>query len=138
MEEYQYIRDKGETVEVTNYNPIKIVQNKLKFDLNIKTMKNNITFSINDKNQFNSVNYKRTMSLKEVKALNIVFQVLNSFNNFYDYLKKLSANNNLNIKKSNYKISIIFNVEVLFKISRYSDFLDDDAIMRQLVLAAFD
>ena len=40
---------------------------------------------------------------------------MNFFDDFYDYLKKLSANKNLNIKKSNDKISIILNIEVLFK-----------------------
>ena len=68
MEEYQCITDKGETVEAINYDPIEIVQNYLKFDLNIKTQENNITFSINDKNQFPSVNYQRTMSFKRNKG----------------------------------------------------------------------
>ena len=55
------------------------------------------------------------MSFHEIKELNVQFQILNSFQDFYDYLKSLSNNNKLNIKKSNDKISIIFNIEVLLK-----------------------
>ena len=55
------------------------------------------------------------MSFDEIKKLNLQFNALESFQDFYDYLKSLSNNNKLNIKKSNDKISIVFNVEVLLK-----------------------
>ena len=55
------------------------------------------------------------MSFDEIKKLNLQFNALESFQDFYDYLKSLSNNNKLNIKKSNEKISIVFNVEVLLK-----------------------
>ena len=108
MEEYQIFSDKGETEEIVNYDPIQIEQNEIKYDLNIQNKENMITFSLIDKNQFPSVNYNRTMSFKEIKELNviIIFQALNSFNDFYDYLKSLSENKKINIRKNNDKISI--------------------------------
>ena len=53
--------------------------------------------------------------MKEIKELNNVFLSLTSFNDFYDYLKSLSNNHKLNIKKDNNKVKIIFYVEVLLK-----------------------
>ena len=83
--------------------------------LNIETKEDEITFSINDKEQLPSVNYLRTMTLKEIKELNNIFLSLTSFNDFYDYLKSLSNNHKLNIKKDDNKITLIFYVEVLLK-----------------------
>ena len=55
------------------------------------------------------------MSFQEIKGLNKVFTLLDSFNDFYEYLKTLSENKKLNLKKINDKITIIFSVEVLSK-----------------------
>ena len=86
MEEYQLNTGKGETIDIVNFAPIHLETNEIKYDLNIETSVDNITFSINDKRQFPSVNYIRTMSLKDIKDLNKVFYLINSFNDFYDYL----------------------------------------------------
>jgi len=115
MEEVPIIKEKGETIEIINFEPIKIEQNEINYLLNIETEEDKITFSINDKEQLPSVNYKRTMTLKEIKELNNVFLSLTSFNDFYDYLKSLSNNHKLNIKKDDNKITLIFYVEVLLK-----------------------
>ena len=116
MEEYQLSPHQGETVESVNYAPIQIVQNKIIYNLYIESQENKITFSINDKNQIPSVYYVRTLTLEEIKNLNQVFYILNSFNDFYDYLKKLSDNKKLSINKNNNnKISLILNAEILFK-----------------------
>ena len=114
MDEYKLNLGKGETFDIVKFDAIKINQNDFKYDLNIETKENTIHFTIKDKNQLPSINYKRSMSFKEIKELN-VHHGLNSFQDFYDYLKSLSNNNKLNIKKSNDKISIIFNIEVLLK-----------------------
>ena len=55
------------------------------------------------------------MNFKEIKGLNNIFNGINSFNDFYDYLKQYSNSNKLNIKKSNDKISItiIFTLQVI-------------------------
>ena len=115
MEEVSLITDKGETAEIRNFEPIKIEQNEINYILNIEADEDKIIFSINDKEQFPSINYIRTMSLKEIKELNNSFNVLNSFNDFYDYLKSLSNNHTLSFIKDNNKITIIFYVEVLLK-----------------------
>ena len=116
MEEYQLTSDHDETNEKINYAPIQIEQNQIIYNLNIESKGNKITFSINDKNQIPSVYYVRTLTLEEIKNLNQVFYILNSFNDFYDYLKKLSDNKKLSINKNNNnKISLILNAEILFK-----------------------
>ena len=115
MEEVSLTSDKGETDEILNFEPIKIEQNEINYILNIEADEDKITFSINDKEQFPSINYIRTMNLKEIKELNNIFNVLNSFNDFYDYLKSLSNNHTLSFIKDNNKITIIFYVEVLLK-----------------------
>ena len=107
--------NKGETIEVVKFDVIQIKHNEFKYDLYIETKENIIYFSIKDENQLPFINYKSSMSFHEIKELNVQFQILNSFQDFYDYLKSLSNNNKLNIKKSNDKISIIFNIEVLLK-----------------------
>ena len=115
MEEIPIITDKGETIEITNYNPIRIKQNEILYELNIKSKENNITLTINSKERFPSVNFSRKMNFKEIKELNKIFSLLGSINDFYDYLKLLSDNKKLNIKKWNDKISIIIYAEALLK-----------------------
>jgi len=114
-EEVPILEEKGETIDIINFQPIKIEQNEINYLLNIETKEDEITFSINDKEQLPSINYIRKMNLKEIKELNNVFNVLTSFNDFYDYLKSLSINHTLNIKKEKDKIKIIFFVEILLK-----------------------
>ena len=55
------------------------------------------------------------MNFKEIKELNQAFSVLNSFNNFYDYLQTLSNKQKINIKYNKDKITIIFNIEEISK-----------------------
>ena len=114
MDEYQLNVNKGETVIKAQFNEIQIKQNEFNYDLNIETKENTIYFSMKDK-KLPYINYKKSMSLKEIKKLNAQFYFIKSFQDFYDYLKSLSNNNKLIIKKSNNKISIIWNLEVLLK-----------------------
>ena len=115
MEKYQFNTNKGEKANIIQFDVIHIEQNKFKYDLNIEAKENTIYFAINDNNQLPPSNFKRAMSFKEIKELNVQFHALNTFGDFYIYLKSLSNNNKLNIKKSSDKISILFNVEVLLK-----------------------
>ena len=115
MEECEIITDKGETEESINFEPIIIQQNEKQYILNIETNEDKVKLYINDNKQFPSIIYKRTMRLKEIKELNYIFNILKSSYEFYDYLKQLSNNNKLNIKKSDDKITIIFYIEVLLK-----------------------
>ena len=109
------IIDEGETIKVINYNPLLIKQNEIIYELNVKSEENIITFSINDKSKFSSVYYNKKMSLEEIKNINQVFNSLKSINDFYDYLKLLSDNKKIYIKKCNNKLLIIITVEVLLK-----------------------
>ena len=137
MDEYKINLDKGEAVEIVKFDIIQIKQNEFKYDLNIETKENIIYFNIKDDNQLPYINYKRSMSFNEIKELNAQFHALNSFKDFYDYLKSLSNNNKLNIKKSNNKISIIWNLEVLLKqqsieIDLFNDKIDFDLIIKEM------
>ena len=107
MEELPIIKEQGESVDIVNYAPIQLKLNEINYNLNIEDNEENIIFSINDKEQFPSVNYIRKMNLNEIKCLNKAFNSLNSFNNFYDYLKTLSNNNKLFLKKYDDKIALI-------------------------------
>ena len=100
---------------ITNLAPIKIEINNNNYFLNIDINNDIINFSINDKEQLLSINYIKTMSFKEIKDLNKGFSLLNSINDFYDYLKVLSENKKINIKKDKEKITIILFIEVLLK-----------------------
>ena len=107
--------EQGETDNIINYEPIKIKQNEIEYNLNIKSKGEMITFSINVKKQLLYDNYIKKINFKEIKKLNKVFYVLNTFNEFYDFLKSSSDKEKLNIKIFNDNISIILYLEVLFK-----------------------
>ena len=108
MNELQLRKDKN---DIINFEQIQIELNRIKYDLNIKVKENKIVFSIYEQEQFPAVNYERTMDLKEIKDLNIALSGIYSFNDFYDYLKSLSNNKKINIKKNNDKISLILFIE---------------------------
>ena len=115
MDEIPIISDRGETDNIIDYEPIKIKQNEIEYNLNIKSKGDMITFSINIKNQLLYDNYIRKMRFHNIKELHKAFNSLKSYNNFYEYLKTLSDNEKLNIKKYNDKISLIIYLEVASK-----------------------
>ena len=115
MDEIPISCDRGETDNIIDYEPIKIKQNEIEYNLNIKSKGDMITFSINIKNQLLYDNYIRKMRFHNIKELHKSFNSLKSCTNFYEYLKTLSDNEKLNIKKYNDKISIIIYLEVLLK-----------------------
>ena len=115
MEQFPISFDQGETDNIINYEPIKLKQNDKEYNLNIKSKGEMITFSINVKKELLYDNYIKKISFKEIKKLNKVFLVLNSFNEFYDYLKSSSNKGKLDIKIYKDKITIIIYLEVLFK-----------------------
>ena len=115
MEEFPISFDQGETENIINYEPIKLKQNDKEYNLDIKSKGDMITFSIKVKKELLYDNYIKKISFKEIKKLNKVFYVLNSFNEFYDYLKSSADKGKLDIKIYNDKITIIIYLEVLFK-----------------------
>ena len=112
MEEYQMSSDQGETKDIINFNPIKIELNTIKYELNIESKENIITFTLDGKNIINTNKYTKTMSLKEIRDLNNVFYELNSPNEFYGYIRTLSDNKQLILKKDKNKMSIILILEI--------------------------
>ena len=112
MDEIPISCDRGETDNIIDYEPIKIKQNETEYNLNIKSKGDTITFSINIKNELLYDNYIRKMRFHNIKELHKSFNSLKSCTNFYEYLKTLSDNEKLNIKKYNDKISLIIYLEV--------------------------
>ena len=112
MEEISIEPEYGETEQIIKYKPIIIEQNNIRYILDIEKNQDKIIFSINNKEEFPSINYIKTMNFKEIKELNKAFSVLNSFNNFYDYIQTLSDNNKINIKYNKDKITILLNIEL--------------------------
>ena len=113
MEEYEISNDQKEKIEIINFNPIKIELNAIKYELSIEAKENMITFTIDDKDTLtNTIKYTRTMSFKEIIDLNNVFYELNSPNEFNGYIRSLSDNKQLILKKDKDKISIILILEV--------------------------
>ena len=115
MDEFPISCDRGETDNIIDYEPIKIKQNEIEYNLNIKSKGDMIIFSINIKNQLLYDNYIRKMRFHNIKELHKSFNSLKSCTNFYEYLKTLSDNEKLNIKKYNDKISLIIYLEVASK-----------------------
>ena len=115
MEEFQINKNKRETIDKKNFEPIILEQNEIKYELNIETKEEMIIFSMIDKNHFPFINYNKTMNFSEIKDLNKKFQEFNSFDDFYAYLKLLSNNKKLNVKKCNNRLSIILNIEILLR-----------------------
>ena len=63
-----------------------------------------ITFEL-----FDIINYIRKIEFKEIKKMNLlVFNLLKTNDDFYDYLKLLSKDKKINIKKSKDKISLSY------------------------------
>ena len=134
--------EQEETIEIINFNPIKIELNAIKHELNTEAKENMITFTIDDKDTLTTIKYTRTMSFKEIIDLNNVFYELNSPNEFYGYIRSLSDNKQLILKKDNDKISIILILEVsstkqiinidLFPVKKNENLIKKD-IQEQLV-----
>ena len=143
MNDYPNKEDITATGTFTNYPPIQIEQNGIKYDLSIESKEDMITFSISDKAQLPYACYIRTFSLKEIKELNKAFYLLNSIKNFYDYLKSLSDGKKLNIKKSYDTITIILLVEILLEkqnieIDLFQVKQDKDSYMQNILLELHD
>ena len=99
-----------ETNDIVNFDPIKINKNNIDYNLNIEAGKHDITFSIWDHEQFPSVNYSITISLQKLKNSLKEIKDIDSVHDIYNYLKKLSNKEKLNIKKNNNIISLILSI----------------------------
>ena len=139
MEKCSINYENGETEDIIKYDPISIEQNNIKYDLNIEIYEDNITLLINDKQQFPSVDYNRTMNLKEIKNLNKIFSEFKSLFNFYEYLKKLSADKKLIIKKNNNNnISIILSLDQNLEIHLFPKTKDIEMNIKEICKEILD
>ena len=115
MEEVLNIESESE--DINKFNPIQIPieLNKIKYILKVNSIKSIFTFELIDIEKMPYINYKRKMDFKEIKEMNQLFNLLKTNNDFYDYLKLLSKDKKINIRKSKDKISIILFIDVLSK-----------------------
>ena len=135
--------NKGETKENIKFDAIEIKQNNNQYELNIEIKDNMITFIIYEKNKFPTKNYIRKMNFKELINLHKVFNFINSFSDFYKFLKATSDKNSINIKVDTDKISLVFNVEILLEkqivtIDLYPTKKDIDLDIKEIYLELFN
>ena len=135
--------NKGETKENIKFDSIQIKQNNNQYELNIEIKDNMIIFIIYEKNKFPTKNYIRKMDFKELINLHKVFNFINSFSDFYKFLKATSDKNSINIKVDTDKISLVFNVEILLEkqivtIDLYPTKKDIDLDIKEIYLELFN
>ena len=94
---------------------IEIEQDKTNYLLDFKIKDDSMTLNISEKNEKGYLFYTRTMKLNEIKQIHKAFYILNSCNEFYEYIKTLSQKKEIKIKKVNNNLSINFFIEILFK-----------------------
>ena len=97
---------------------LQIEDKGIKYNLDIENKKETITFSIIDKVQLPYIKYNYSMSFNEIKSLNKTFSKFYSIEDFFDHMKSLNNNKQLNISKYNNKISLF--------ISSYNDNIQID------------
>ena len=112
MEEVPIIESE---LEVDNPIQIPIILTKTKYTLKVDSQKDIITFELIDVEKIPRINYIRKMNFKEIKEMSQLFNLLKTSNDFNDYLKFLSKDKKINIKKSKDKISLILFINVLSK-----------------------
>jgi len=115
MEEIEGIEYEGETPQEINIIHLPIELNKKVYNLKIDYKEDKITFELIDIEQLPFVKYIRIMNFNEIKELNQLFSLLKTYNDFYDYLKLLSKDKKIKIKKSKDKILIILIIDILSK-----------------------
>ena len=93
---------------LNNNEPIIIMQNDVKYNLNIESQNNKITFSIYNNEQFPNFYYTKKISLKELKdSIKGNDEFMNKNFDIYNYFKNLSNDKKLNIKKDKNIILLI-------------------------------
>ena len=93
---------------LNNNEPIIIMQNNVKYNLNIESQNNKITFSIYNNEQFPCFYYTKKISFKELKdSIKGNDEFMNKNFDIYNYFKNLSNDKKLNIKKDKNIILLI-------------------------------
>lgn len=91
-----------------------INQNDKVYKLEIKIENETLVMSIYEK-ELSNKSYYLKMTIKEIKNIHQIFCIFNSCEEFLDYIKVLLKNEKFLIKNENKKLSIILNIEYLFK-----------------------
>jgi len=114
MEEYQI---EPETKEIENKitETLIIDQNEKKFKLELVIKGEMIFFNLYEEGKINNKYYSQKLSLREIKNKHQIFCVFNSCQEFLDYIKASFDNKKLSIKITNESLSILMNIEYLFK-----------------------
>ena len=114
MEEYQI---EPETKEIENKitETLIIEQNEKKFKLELVLEDEIIFLNLYEEGNINNKYYSQKLSLREIKNKHQIFCVFNSCQEFLDYLKASHKNKKLSIKINNESLSILMNIEYLFK-----------------------
>ena len=115
MDEMPFIENEVETLNKLNLNLIKKEFNKNKYNLKLEFENDTVTFELLDTDKMPYDNYIKTLNFNEIKTLNKLFENLKTYNDFYEYLKKLSKDKKINIIKNKDKISIILFIDILGK-----------------------
>ena len=113
-----------------------IEQDNQKYLLNVTIEQDTMTFNISEQDKLGGLSYTNKISFEEIKKKEPkqIFSVLNSYQEFIDYLKALSELKKISIIKKENKISIKFDAEYLLK--KYNieiDFLPDKVNSEKLV-----
>jgi hypothetical protein len=114
MEEYQI---EPETKEIENKitETLIIEQNEKKYKLELVIEGEIIFLNLYEEGNINNKFYSQKLSLREIKNKHQIFCVFNSCQEFLDYLKASHKNKKLSIKINNESLSILMNIEYLFK-----------------------
>ena len=94
-----------------------IKQNKEKFTLTIIKQEDQIILSISKQDKLPYKKYIKKMHLKEIKEIHKLFSIINSSDEFIDYIKASIENKKITIKEDNNskQLFLNINVEYLFK-----------------------
>ena len=92
-----------------------IKQNKEKYTFKIIKEEDQIILSISKQDKLPYKNYIKKLHLKEIKNIHKLFLMINSSDEFIEYIKASFENKKLAIKEDNQKFFLNINVEYLFK-----------------------
>ena len=114
MEEYQ-IEQETEEVENKITETLFLNQDKKNFKIELIIEGKMMFFNLYEEGNISNKYYSQIMSLKEIKNKHQIFCIFNSCQEFLDYIKALYENKKLSTKINNESLSLLMNVEYLFK-----------------------
>ena len=94
---------------------LEIKQNEEKYIFKIIKEEDRIILNISKLGKLPYKNYIKKLNLREIKEIHKIFFMINSPDEFIDYIKASFENKKLDIKEDNQKIFLIINIEYLFK-----------------------